>query len=116
MPIRIRPPSGPTFAVRAVLDTGAAISYFDRALLPSLGITDVTTGKSIDLRAANGQKSTGYVHSISIEFVGHVMTIPAAFCPDWPEGTVNLLGMEGFFEQLRAAFEHGDRKFYHAIR
>lgn len=115
MRIRIRPSSGPTFTVQAVLDTGAAISYFDRALLPPLGITDVTTGRPIDLRAASGERSTGYVHSVNIEFVGHPMTIPVAFCPDWPEGTDNLLGMEGFFEQLRAAFEHRARRFYHAI-
>jgi hypothetical protein len=115
MRIRIRPSSGPTFTVQAVLDTGAAISYFDRALLPPLGITDVTAGRPIDLRAASGERSTGYVHSVNIEFVGHPMTIPVAFCPDWPEGTDNLLGMEGFFEQLRAAFEHRARRFYHAI-
>jgi len=40
------------------------------------------------------------------------MTIPVSFCPSWPTGTPNLLGMEGFFDQLLIALEHREKKIY----
>src|SRR3989304_2919578 len=44
VPIRIRPNGAAPFAERAVLDTGAAISRFDKSILARLGISDITSG------------------------------------------------------------------------
>jgi len=103
------------YLVDAILDTGAAVSSFDRALLPDLGITDVRSGKDIHVTAANNERGVAYVHTVRVEVLGHVLMIPIAFCPDWPEGTRNLLGMRGFFEQALIAFEHQQRKIHYTI-
>jgi len=112
LPVRLQ---NLNYFVEATIDTGAAVSYFDSALLPDLGISDVTTGTQIALTAANGERSTGHLHALQIEILGHRLIVSAAFCPDWPQGTKNLLGMRDFFEQIRIAFEHRDRKFYYTI-
>jgi hypothetical protein len=103
------------YLVEAILDTGAAVSLFDRALLPDLGITDVTKGTEITLRAANDQTAKGYLHTLQIEIFSRRLLIPAAFSPFWPEGTKNLLGMRGFFEQALVAFEHQRRTIHYTI-
>jgi hypothetical protein len=112
VPIRIENLS---YLVDAILDTGAAVSIFDRALLPDLGISDISSGTEIPLRVANNVRGIGYLHSLRIEILGHLLTIPVAFSPDWPEGTRNLLGMRGFFEQALIAFEHQTRKLHYTI-
>lgn len=86
------------------------MSVFDHAILPSIGIPDVTTGTEVWLTAASGEQKKGYQHRLKIEFLGRPLTIPVAFCPAWPAGRPNLLGMEGFFEQLVIAFEHEYRR------
>jgi len=111
VPIRIHRQSGRPFTVIAALDTGAYMSVFDHAILPTIGINNVTTGKRVWLTAANGQQDQGYEHSLKIEFLGRPMTIPVAFCPAWPRGMPNLLGNAGFFGQLIIAFEHGFKRF-----
>ena len=112
LPIRVE---NLPYLVEAVLDTGASVSVFDRALLPDLGISDVTTGTEIQVAVANGQRGRAYLHSLQIDILGHRLTVQAGFCPDWPEGTRNLLGMRGFFEQSLVAFDHQDRKIYYTI-
>jgi predicted aspartyl protease len=114
VPIRIRPSASPPFEQLAVLDTGAAVSRFDRSILSRAGITDITTGEPMKAYMADNTEYQCYVHPIEIEFMGHVMTIPAAFCDDW-DNVNNLLGMRGFFEQMLAAFDHARRKFYFSI-
>jgi predicted aspartyl protease len=103
------------YLVDAILDTGAAVSSFDRALLPDLGISEVRSGTEIEVRAANDERALAYIHTVRVEVLGHVLMIPVAFCPDWPEGTRNLLGMRGFFEQALIAFEHQYRKIHYTI-
>jgi hypothetical protein len=103
------------YLVEAILDTGASVSVFDRALLPDLGISDVTVGTEIPVAVANGQRGKAYLHSLEIEILGHRLTVPIGFCPDWPEGTKNLLGMRGFFEQSLVAFDHQGRTIYYTI-
>lgn len=107
------------YQIEAIIDTGAAVSCFDRALLPDLGISDVTTGTSIPIRAANDDRAaaagTGYLHQLRIEIFGRDLNIPVAFSPDWPEGTPNLLGMRGFFEQMLIGFEHQQRRMYYSF-
>ena len=115
VPIRVLVPSRPPLTVIALLDTGAATSCFDRALCPVLGISDIGQGQPIPIRLANNDQRTGYVHQVEIEFLGHRMTIPVVFSPDFPEGTDNLLGMEGFFDQVTVAFQHRNRKIFATI-
>jgi hypothetical protein len=103
------------YLIDAILDTGASVSTFDRALLPDLHISDVRTGIEIDLMAANNQRGKGYLHPLQIEILGNRLSVPVAFSPDWPEGTKNLLGMRGFFEQALVAFEHQRRRLYYTI-
>jgi len=103
------------YLIEALLDTGAAVSLFDSALLPDLGISDITAGQRVELRAANNEKGIGYVHSLQIEILGRRLMIPVAFSEDWPQGTRNLLGMRGFFEQVLVAFEHRERKFHYSF-
>lgn len=108
------------YQIQAIIDTGAGVSCFDRAILPDLGIGDVTTGTAIPIRAANddgsGPAATGYLHPLQIEIFGRSMNIPVAFSLDWPEGTANLLGMRGFFEQMLIGFEHQQRRMYYSFR
>lgn len=115
VPIRLRPPAGVPFVVNGLLDSGATVSSFDRALLRPLGITDLTTGTPTKLTAANGDTKDGYIHEITIEFLGRGMSVPVAFCAAWPEGTTNLLGMRGFFDQMVIAFEHMQRRVHVAF-
>ena len=103
------------YLVDAILDTGAAVSSFNRALLPDLGISDVKSGTKIEVRAANNVRRRAYIHTLRAEVLGHTLMIPVAFCPAWPEGTKNLLGMRGFFEQVLMAFDHQHRRIYYTI-
>ena len=103
------------YLIDAVIDTGAAVSLFDRALLPDLGISDLTSGTEVALRAANKGSGVGYLHPLQIEILGRPLAIPVAFSADWPEGIQNLLGMRGFFEQMLVAFEHRERRIHYAF-
>ena len=94
--VRLLPPSGPTIRVHALLDTGASFCVFDMSLAETLGITDVTMGEEVELSLANGSPATGYIHGVSLEFLEQDFDVPAVFCPAWPEGGDNLLGMRGF--------------------
>ncbi len=114
VPIRIRPTGSAPFAERAILDTGAAISRFDKSILPKVGIGDITSGTPWPVRVADNVEYPGYMHNIEIEFLSRVMRIPAVFCDDW-DVVDNLLGMRGFFEQMLAAFDHAKRKFYFTV-
>lgn len=111
IPIRIRPNGANPFAERAILDTGAAISRFDKSILSKLGITDITSGVPKKVFVADNTDYQGYIHQVKIEFLGRPMRIPAVFCAEW-DGVANLLGMEGFFQQMLAAFDHARRRFY----
>lgn len=104
------------FLVEAIIDTGAAVSSFDRALLSDLWISDVTAGTEIKLTAANDQRGRGYLHQLHVDVLGHGLLIPVAFCLDWPEGTRNLLGMRGFFEQGIFGFDHRERTMHYALK
>lgn len=107
VPIRIH--GGPQpFTVSAILDTGAAISVMDSTFTSQLGIVDYTSGAHRELRAANGQRADGYIHSVRIEIWGNLMVIPIAFTPRFP----TLLGMEGFFDQLQFGLVHAAKKYY----
>lgn len=103
------------YLIDAILDTGAGVSCFDRRLLPHLGIADVRTGRPIEMRAADNNLCWGYLHTVRVEFLGRALAIPVAFCPDWPEGTPNLLGMRGFFEQMLVAFDHQNRTVHYTV-
>jgi len=111
VPIRIRPSGTPPFAERAILDTGAAISRFDKSILARLGISDMKSGVPKKVYVADNTEYQGYIHEVDIEFLGRPMRIPAVFCDDW-DRVNNLLGMEGFFQQMLAAFDHARRRFY----
>lgn len=113
--ILLIPRDGEPFVQNAILDTGAGVSSFDKALAKRLGFDDLTTGTKTTVRAADGQQADAYIHSVRIELFGNPMTIPVAFCPAWPEGTSNLLGMAGFFEQMIAAFDHRNRTFFYLL-
>jgi hypothetical protein len=52
----------------------------------------------------------GYVFDIAAEFLGFNLLLPIAFCPSWPRTNRNLLGMEGFFEQVDFALIHSRRR------
>ena len=111
--IEVVPPSGSTYEVPVILDTGAAISKFDHARAARMGVTDVRdTQRIIQPRTASNQVGVGYVHDVEIVFLGRTLTIPITFCPDWPAGGDNLLGMEGFFEHAIFAFDHVKRLVY----
>jgi len=96
-------------AITAVLDSGASVSMFDKSLLGLFGIADIATGQKGEVRTANNEIADAFVHNLDIEFLGRQMTIPVMFSPVWPDGTPNLLGMKGFFEQLLIAFKHQER-------
>lgn len=108
----LRDASGQALHAYAFLDTGASISTFDNGIAPLLGITDLTSGREVTLRVADSRATVGYVHDVRLSILGYELTIPVCFCPDWPVGTRNLLGMEGFLDQLTIALDHSDRRLY----
>lgn len=116
--VEVHPPTGVYFEIKALLDTGASISHFDRALWPQLGVADIKAGIPTDVSSASqGATPTpdvGYIHDIDVRVLGRALKIPVVLCPTWPEGTPNLLGMEGFFDHWRFAFDHSTRRVYYS--
>jgi hypothetical protein len=113
--VEVHPPTGASFEVQALIDTGAEMSRFDHSLLPQFGIADVTSGLKTLVASANqaGTSDTGYIHDVEVRILGRLMTIPVVFCPAWPHGTTNLLGMEGFFDHWHFAIHHSLRRLYY---
>lgn len=118
VPVKIRPSSGIDFEITALLDSGAEISVFSRALLPHLGIADVTVGGlDTEMTSLNqvGTSEGGYIHDVEVGIFGRTLTIPVAICPTWPDGIQNVLGMEGFFDRWHFAFDHDMRRLYYSV-
>lgn len=92
----------------AVLDTGASISVFNQGFAQAIGITDLHSGTSRVMGSASGAPDTAYIHVVSIEVWGRKLPVPIAF-GTW---NYNLLGMQGFFEQLGFGLDHGARRYY----
>jgi len=67
------------------------------------------------ITAANGQRDDAFIHDLKIELFAKPMTIQVAFCPAWAAGRQNLLGMQGFFGQMIAGFDHRNRKFFYLL-
>jgi len=95
--------------VEMVLDSGAEISLLNRQFIRTLNLT-IEDGEPIDLMVANKDVARAYIHPVEIDFIDRRLTIQAAICPDWD--TQNLLGMQGFFEQMVVAFDHAERRIY----
>jgi Aspartyl protease len=113
VPLRILPLTGAPFTVNAILDTGAAMSTLDRALAARLGIADVTSGTPTPVRLPDSSYADAFSHDVTVELFGRRLLLPALMCPSWPEGTENLLGMKGFFEQILFGLNHAERAFYY---
>lgn len=113
--VNVRFPSArqPT-VVRAMLDTGAAITVLNRKWAHHLGIEDVTDANDdIELQIATKSMVKGYIHPVAAEFLGHPMIIDVAFVPS--HDTADLLGMRGFFDQLQVGFDHSNRRVHIAF-
>lgn len=114
VPVQFRPPSGVAFEVRAMVDTGAWMSVFDKAIAPTLGISDLTRGTRVPMTPASGTRGEGYAFPLAIVVLGRALTVPIAFVPSWPDGVPNLLGMRGFLDQFGTiAVDHGHKAFYY---
>ncbi len=77
-----------------------------------LGIGDITTGDRIELAVATGEAHIAYVHRLEVDILGQRLGIPVAFCPGWPSGTQNLLGMRGFLDQLLVGLDHAAKTLF----
>jgi hypothetical protein len=115
LPVQVIVADGSGFEIQALLDTGSGISVFDKGLVGYLGIPDVTTGAVVEITSASqvGTSDTGYIHELSVVILDRSLTIPVVFCPSWPEGTVNVLGMRGFFDHWLFAIDHARRRLYY---
>ncbi len=96
------------YSVQALLDTGAGISTFNEGIALAIGITDLYSGIARPLGAASGTGVTGYIHPVTIEIWGRRLVIPIAFS-NW---NVNVLGMQGFFDQIRFGLDHASNTYY----
>ena len=105
----VRPWVRTVLKVEMSLDTGAEISVLNRMFLRQLRL-NVTDGSSATLTVANGDTAQAYIHPVEIRFLGRQMTVQVAICPDWD--TENLLGMQGFFDQMVVAFDHAQWRIY----
>ncbi len=94
--------------IEMVLDTGASVTTLSASLLRTVNIADVRSGAHVVMSVANDDQHDAWIHPVRIEFMEREMTIAAAFCPEWP-GMKNLLGMRGFFDQIRFALDHRNR-------
>ncbi len=115
--IRIHPARGQPYEVDAVLDTGAAVSRLSPSLLADFGIARADQGydRTYDVRAADNETATAYVHRVSIEFDGRMLEIDAAFLPDWGDDVMNLLGLKGFLDRMICGFEHRGHSFFYSL-
>jgi hypothetical protein len=112
----VPPPAvGVPFLVNALIDTGAGITFLDNQLLLSLGIADVTTGVPLPITAADGGQGDGFIHDVTLDIWGRRVTIPAVFCPTWPPGTKNLLGMQGFLDKLLVGLAHRQNRLFYSF-
>lgn len=112
--VEFTPPTGASFQVDAIVDTGAWISVFDKALAPLLGIPDVRKGTRVRVTPATGKKGYGYVFQYDVVVLRQSLKIPIVFVPTWQPGTPNLLGMHGFLDQFgTVAVEHRAKAFYY---
>ena len=112
--VDVTTPAGP-LPCKAIIDTGAWTTCFDRAIAPLLGIADLTTGKEVPMTPASGIETKGYAFPVEVTLLGRILTIPVVFVPSWPEGTLNLLGMRGFLDQFGCiAVDHGQKLFHHS--
>lgn len=113
--VRLFPTAGPPLTVNAILDTGAECSVFSKGLASHLGITDITDGaiRTVRLQTAdNSPERHGFVHEIDVEWLGYRFPAPIAFVREWPDDIDNLIGMQGFFDELLIAFHHQQRTVY----
>jgi len=110
--LRVFPPNGPPLSQIAILDTGAEYSLFDKALLPLLGIANMTTGVRYNVDLADEQRKVAYLHNLDIEFEGHRLNVPVGFSDDFPEGVGNVLGMNGFCDQFVFGLDHQTRMLF----
>jgi hypothetical protein len=95
--------------VEMTVDSGAEISLLNRSLAKQLEIR-IEDGEFFSLEVASGHIAIAYRHNVPIDLLGHAMTIPVLLCPEWD--TQNLLGMEGFFDQMVIAFDHAQKRIY----
>ena len=115
LPVRLIAPTGSRLIV-TMLDTGAGISVFDNDLISILEIPNIDSGERIELVVASGETHTAYVHQVEVVLLGQQLSIPVAFCPSWPSGTQNLLGMRGFLDQLVIGLDHAARQLLVSFR
>lgn len=109
--VRVRPVRARLHShIEMVVDTGAGISILDRGFAAALGL-EVRHGRHVVIDVANGQSADGFVHDVEVEVLGRQLTIPVAICPHWK--MQNLLGMNGFLDQLVIAFDHANHRIYY---
>jgi hypothetical protein len=100
--------------IRAMLDTGAAVSVINRQFARHLNVSNITdTTDTMTLTLADGRPVLAYVHRLPAEFLGRPLMIDVAFVPTID--TADLIGMRGFFDQMIVAFDHSRRTVHVAF-
>ena len=100
--------------VRALLDTGAAVTILNRKYARHLHIEKITgSTDTLDLKLPDGRSVRAYVHRVPVEFLGQPFEVDVAFVPT--SDTADVIGMRGFFDRMIVAFDHAHRTTYFAF-
>ncbi len=90
--------------VLALIDSGAADTIFHGDIGRHIGLR-IEDGPSAEHRGVGGQVILSYFHPIHLVVGGHAVPIYAGFC-DQVEPKPGLLGMRGFSEHFKVAFDY----------
>ncbi len=92
------------FYVLALIDSGAADTIFHGDIGRQIGLR-IEDGPTAQHRGVGGQIILSHFHQVRLFVGGHAVSIYAGFC-DQVEPKPGLLGMRGFFEHFKVAFDY----------
>jgi len=107
--LRVRPAKGHTILrspLLAIVDSGSWYCLFRSDIAESIGIRDITTGKSGPMRGVRkGMEDTFYFHQIQLYIESDwKIDVMAGFSPNL--SVPALLGRNGFFDHFLVTFDH----------
>lgn len=94
----------------AKLDTGASFCIFRRDYGEALGL-NIESGQEENVYLADGFLLKTYGHNITLSALGFQLDVMVYFAAD-PNITRNLLGRQGWIQQLRIGIVDYDGKLY----
>jgi predicted aspartyl protease len=99
---------GAGFAVKALVDTGAVNTLFDRWVADEVGV-DLTEAATRTLGVGGGEAVAHFVE-VRLTVGDHTWEAEVGFCDEWPAGW-GLLGHTGFLRYFTLTVRASDLEF-----